>query len=169
LKIYTTFVLMVWPKSAHKITKKQSIYYCSLTNRTGQGCNSKTDGQSRRITGRKLIRSIPRRRTNPFLPLSFLLASPLLFSTQWLLLQRRGGTGHIHVKGAQLSSNPSEHPRVQNIRTILDLSDLRIKYVNSKMTVFRRDLRIRGLRSTIGATYQKVKFSVNSGASLNQI
>jgi hypothetical protein len=143
----------------------QSIYYCSLTNRTGQGCNSKTDGQSRRITGRELIQSILRRRTNPFLPLSFLLASPLLSSTRWLLLQRRGSAGHIHVKGAQLSSNPSEHPRVQNIRTILDSSDLRIKHVNSKMVVFRRYLRIHGLRSTIRAMVQKVKFLVNSGAS----
>jgi hypothetical protein len=106
---------------------------------------------------RELIRSIPRRRTNPFLPLS-LLASPLLSSTRWQLLQRRGGAGSIHVKGAQLSSNPSEHPRVQNIRTILDSSDLRIMHVSSQTVAFRRDLRIRGLRSTIGATDQKVKF-----------
>jgi hypothetical protein len=44
-------------------------------------------------------------------------------------------------------------------------SDIRIKHVNSKMVAFQRDLRIRSLRSTIGATVQKVKFSVNSGAS----
>jgi hypothetical protein len=37
--------------------------------------------------------------------------------------------------------------------------------VNSKTVAFRRDLRIRGLRSTIGAMVQKVKFSVNSGVS----
>jgi hypothetical protein len=37
------------------------------------------------------------------------------------------------------------------------------------MVVFRQDLRIRGLRSTIRATVQKVKFFVNSGASFRII
>jgi hypothetical protein len=41
---------------------------------------------------------------------------------------------------------------------ICDSSDLRIKYVSIKTDVFRRDLHIRGLRSSIGATVQKVKF-----------
>jgi hypothetical protein len=129
-------VLRVWPNSAHKINKMELIYYCSLTNRTRQCCNSKTDGQSRRITGREFIRLITRRRTNPFLPLSFLLASPLLSSTRWLLLQRRGGAGSIHVKGGQLSSTPSEHPKVQNIRTILDSSHLQIIRVSSQTVAF---------------------------------
>jgi hypothetical protein len=48
---------------------------------------------------------------------------------------------------------------------IRDPSDLRIQHVNSKMVTFLRDLRIHGLRSTIRATVQKVKFFVNSGAS----
>jgi hypothetical protein len=143
---------------AYKIKKMQLIYYCSLTNRTGQGCNSKTDGQSRRIAGRDFIQLITRRRTNPFLPLSFLLASPLLSSTRWLLLQMRSGAGSIHVKGAQLSSNPSELPMVQNIRTILDSSDLWIMRVSSQTVAFQEDLCIHGLWSTIGATDQKVKF-----------
>jgi hypothetical protein len=46
-----------------------------------------------------------------------------------------------------------------------DPSDLRIKHVNIKTVALRRDLRIRGLRSIIRLTVQKVKFSVNSGAS----
>jgi hypothetical protein len=58
-----------------------------------------------------------------------------------------------------------KHPTVKNKLFIRDPSDLRIKHVNSKTAAFRRDLRIRGLRSTIGATVQKVKFSINSGAS----
>jgi hypothetical protein len=37
--------------------------------------------------------------------------------------------------------------------------------VNSKTVAFQRDLHIRGLRSTIRATVQKVKFLINSGAS----
>jgi hypothetical protein len=41
---------------------------------------------------------------------------------------------------------------------ICDSSDLRIKHVSIKTDAFRRDLCIRGLRSTIGATIQKVKF-----------
>jgi hypothetical protein len=49
--------------------------------------------------------------------------------------------------------------------SIRDPSDLRIKHVNSKTVAFQRDLRIHGLRSTIRATVQKVKFLVNSGAS----
>jgi hypothetical protein len=48
---------------------------------------------------------------------------------------------------------------------IRDPSDLRIKHVNSKTVAFRRDLHIRGLRSTIRVMVQKVKFLVNSGAS----
>jgi hypothetical protein len=43
-------------------------------------------------------------------------------------------------------------------RATIDSSDLRIEHVNIKMVAFRRDLHIRGLRSTIGATDQKVKF-----------
>jgi hypothetical protein len=46
-----------------------------------------------------------------------------------------------------------------------DSSDLRIKHVNIKTVALRRDLRIRGLRSTTRATAQNVKFSINSGAS----
>jgi hypothetical protein len=46
-----------------------------------------------------------------------------------------------------------------------DPSDIRIKHVNIKAVAFRRDLRIRGLRSIIRATVQKVKFLVNSRAS----
>jgi hypothetical protein len=46
----------------------------------------------------------------------------------------------------------------ENKLFIRDLSDLQIQHVNSKMITFRQDLRIRGLRSTIGATVQKVKF-----------
>jgi hypothetical protein len=48
-------------------------------------------------------------------------------------------------------------------------SVLQITGVSSQTVVFRRDLRTRGLRSTIGAMDQKVKILVNSGASLNQI
>jgi hypothetical protein len=93
------------------------------------------------------------------IPSYLLLASPLLSSTRWLLLlQRRGGAGSIHVKGPQLSSNPSEHPMVQNIWTIIDSSDLRIMRVICQMVAFLRDLRIRGLRSTIGATDQSSNF-----------
>jgi hypothetical protein len=46
----------------------------------------------------------------------------------------------------------------QNKWAILDPSNLRIKHVNIKTVAFRRYLRIRGLRSTIGVTVQKVKF-----------
>jgi hypothetical protein len=48
---------------------------------------------------------------------------------------------------------------------IRDPSDLWIKHVNSKTIAFRWDLHICGLRSTIRATVQKVKFLINSGAS----
>jgi hypothetical protein len=41
---------------------------------------------------------------------------------------------------------------------ICDSSDLWIKHVSIKTVVFRWDLRIRGLRSTIRAMVQKVKF-----------
>jgi hypothetical protein len=51
--------------------------------------------------------------------------------------------------------------------SIRDPFDLRIKHVNSKMAAFRRDLRIRGLRSIIRATVQKVNFLVNSRASFH--
>jgi hypothetical protein len=77
--------------------------------------------------------------------------------------------GKRTVKGlADLERKP-KHPTAKNKLFIRDLSDLRIKHVNSKTVAFRRDLLIRGLRSTIRATVQKVKFLVNSGASLNQI
>jgi hypothetical protein len=38
-----------------------------------------------------------------------------------------------------------KHPMTKNKLFIRDSSDLRIKHVNSKTVVFRRDLRIRGL------------------------
>jgi hypothetical protein len=48
-------------------------------------------------------------------------------------------------------------------------SVLQIMGVSSQTVAFQRDLCIRGLRSTIRATDAKVKFWVNSEASLNQI
>jgi hypothetical protein len=44
-----------------------------------------------------------------------------------------------------------------------------IMRVNSQMIVFRRDLRIRGLRSTIRATDQKLNFWSTPEVSLNQL
>jgi hypothetical protein len=44
----------------------------------------------------------------------------------------------------------------------------RIMHVSSQTVAFRRDLRIRGLRSTIRATDQKVKFWSTPKVSLNQ-
>jgi hypothetical protein len=57
------------------------------------------------------------------------------------------------------------HPTIQIKRVLIDSSNLRIKHLNSKTVAFRRDLHICGLRSTIQATIQKVKFFINSGAS----
>jgi hypothetical protein len=50
------------------------------------------------------------------------------------------------------------HPTVHIKRVIIDSSDLQIMRVSSQTVVFRRDLRIRGLRSTIRAMDQKVNF-----------
>jgi hypothetical protein len=45
----------------------------------------------------------------------------------------------------------------ENRRVIRDSSELRIKHVSSQTDVFWLDIRIRGLRSSIGSTIQKVK------------
>jgi hypothetical protein len=50
----------------------------------------------------------------------FLGAESIEESRRW---EEGGYAGSIHEK-VKLSSNPSEHPRVQNIRMILDSSDL---------------------------------------------
>jgi hypothetical protein len=60
------------------------------------------------------------------------------------------------------------HPMVHIKRVTIHSSDLRIMRVSSQTVAFRRDLRIRGLRSTIGATDQKSQILVNSEASINQ-
>jgi hypothetical protein len=49
------------------------------------------------------------------------------------------------------------HPTAEIKLLICDSSDFQIKHVSIKMDAFRRDLRIRGLRSSSGATVQKVK------------
>jgi hypothetical protein len=57
-----------------------------------------------------------------------------------------------------------KHPMAKIQLLTCDPSDLWINHVNGKMVTFRRDLRIRGLRSIIRATVQKVKFFINSAA-----
>jgi hypothetical protein len=50
------------------------------------------------------------------------------------------------------------HPTAEIKLLIRDSYDFRIKHVSIKIGAFRRDLRIRSLRSSIGATVQKDKF-----------
>jgi hypothetical protein len=61
------------------------------------------------------------------------------------------------------------YPMIHIKRVIIDSSDLRIMRVSSQTVAFRRDLRIRGLRSTIRATDQKVNFGSTPEVSLNQL
>jgi hypothetical protein len=76
----------------------------------------------------------------------------------------RGGTQGSRIRkrtepiDTGLIKRIPKHTTAKNKLFICDLSDLQIQHVNSKTVAFRRDLRIRGLRSTIGATVQKVKF-----------
>jgi hypothetical protein len=65
----------------------------------------------------------------------------------------RGWLLSIPLKGENLV-----HSTTENKQVIQDSSILRIERVSIKMDAFQRDFRIRGLRSTIGATVQKVKF-----------
>jgi hypothetical protein len=51
----------------------------------------------------------------------------------------------------------------------IDSSVHQIMHVSSQTIVFRRDLHIHGLRSTIGATSQKVKFWSTPKAYLNKL
>jgi hypothetical protein len=57
-----------------------------------------------------------------------------------------------------LLKRKSKYPTVKNKLFIHDLSDIQIQHVNSKTVTFQQNLRIRGLRSTIRATVQKVNF-----------
>jgi hypothetical protein len=77
--------------------------------------------------------------------------------------QRRGSrrTGERKNRGREKPKYPTTEIKVLT----RDPSELRIKHVNTKTVAFQRDLRIRGLRSTIKATVQKLKIFVNSGAS----
>jgi hypothetical protein len=78
---------------------------------------------------------------------------------------RGGAQGQMTGRGLADLERKHKHLTAKNKLFIHDPSDLRIMHMNSKMLMIRRDLRIHGLRSTIGATVQKVKFPVNSGAS----
>jgi hypothetical protein len=57
----------------------------------------------------------------------------------------------------------------ENEQLTIDSSDFRIMHVSSQTVTFRQDLRIRGLRSTIRATDQKVNFWSTPKVSPNQL